>query len=276
MQEQVQSNDAYPQLLSGKTALVMGIANDMSIAWAIAELAAKCGANLVFTYQSDALLKRIEPLAKSVNCTTLVQCDASSDESLDNAFTEIAKHTKKIDFVIHAIAFSDKNELRGRYIDTSQENFINTLNVSCYSLTAVAKRAEQLMPDGGSIITLSYYGAEKVIPNYNVMGVAKSALECSVKYLAADLGPNNIRINAISAGPIRTLAASGIGGFRNFLKVGEQINPLRRNTSLEDVAGTAVFLLSDLSSGITGENIHVDCGYNIIGMQMNPDDVSKA
>lgn len=274
MQEKVQLADNFPQILAGKTGLVMGVINDMSIAWAIAEMAAKCGAELVFTYQADALLKRVEPLAKSVNSNVIVQCDVSSTESLDAAFSQIEKSVKKIDFVIHAIVFSDKNELRGRYVDTSKQNFLHTMDVSCYSLAAVAKRAEKLMTDGGSIMTLTYYGAEKVIPNYNVMGVAKAALECSVKYLAADLGEKKIRVNAISAGPIKTLAASGIGGFKNFLKVGEKVNPLRRNTSLEDVAGTALFLASDLSSGITGENIHVDCGYNVVGMQMNPDEAA--
>ena len=274
MQDKVQLTNNFPQILAGKTGLIMGVVNDMSIAWAIAEMASKCGADLVFTYQSDALLKRVEPLAKSVNSNVMVQCDVSSQDSIDSAFAQIEKSVKKIDFVIHAIAFSDKNELRGRYVDTSKQNFLNTMDISCYSLAAVTQRAEKLMDGGGSILTLTYYGAEKVIPNYNVMGVAKAALECSVKYLAADLGEKNIRVNAISAGPIKTLAASGIGGFRNFLKVGEKVNPLRRNTSLEDVAGTALFLASDLSAGITGENIHVDCGYNVIGMQMNPDEAA--
>jgi enoyl-[acyl-carrier protein] reductase I len=255
-----------PQILKGKKGLIMGVANDKSIAWGIAESMAQHGAKLAFTYQNEMLLKRLEPLAKSIDSENLYECNVADMDSLDRCFDSISKDFGNIDFVIHSIAFSDKNELRGRLVDTSLDNFLNSMNISCFSLIAIAKRAEVLLNEGGSITTLTYYGAEKAIPNYNVMGIAKSALECSVKYLANDMGPKGIRVNAISAGPIKTLAASGIGDFRSMLKMSEQVSPLRRNTSLQDVAGCAVYLSSYLSSGTTGEIIHVDSGYHTVGM----------
>jgi enoyl-[acyl-carrier protein] reductase I len=255
-----------PQLLAGKRGIIMGVANEKSIAWNIALSAHNHGAELAFSYQSEILLKRLEPLASSINCSNLFECDVTQAESLDNLCAQVKQKWGSIDFIVHSIAFSDKNELRGKYVDTSLTNFLNTMNISCFSFTSVAKKAEELMPNGGSLITLTYYGAEKTIPNYNVMGVAKAALECSVKYLAADLGPNGIRVNAISAGPIKTLAAAGIGDFNSMLRLGEAVNPLRRNTTTEDVAGCSTYLLSDLSKGTTGEVIHVDCGYHVIGM----------
>ncbi len=244
----------------------MGVANNMSIAWGIANAAHLQGANLIFTYQGEALKSRVEALANSIESHNLIECDVKSEESLAKAFDNIANITSSIDFIVHSIAFSDKNELKGRYLETSRANFLNTMDISCYSLVAITKHAEKLLKNGASIISLSYYGAEKVVSNYNVMGVAKAALEASVRYLAVDLGPKNIRVNAISAGPIRTLAASGINGFRSFLKVGERLNPLKRNTSLEDVGGAAVYLLSDLSAATTGEIIHVDCGFHAVGL----------
>ena len=254
-------------ILSGKRGLIMGVANNRSIAWGIAKACSNNGAELAFTYQGEAIEKRITPLAKKLNSSSVFECDVSDSVSIDNTFNEIEKLWGKIDFVVHAIGFSDKNELDGRYIDTTEKNFINTLNISCYSFTAVAQRAEKLMKDGGSLLTLTYYGAEKVMPHYNVMGVAKSALETSVRYLAKDLGKQNIRVNAISAGPIKTLAASGIGDFRYILKWNEYNSPLKRNVSIDEVGGSAVYLISDLSSGVTGEVHHVDSGYNIIGMK---------
>jgi enoyl-[acyl-carrier protein] reductase I len=253
-------------LLAGKTGIIMGVANNMSIAWGIAQTASIHGANLAFTYQSEILKGRVEPLARSIGCKNLIECDVTNEGALDKTFDNIAKLFPSIDFIVHSIAFSDRQELKGRYLETSKSNFLNSMDISCFSFTSIAKRAEKLMPNGGSLISLTYFGAEKAIPNYNVMGVAKAALEASVKYLAVDLGPHNIRVNAISAGPIKTLAASGISGFKSLLKVGEQINPLRRNTTLEDIGGTAVYLLSNLSSGLTGEIIHVDCGFHVIGM----------
>ncbi|XVN42091.1 MAG: enoyl-ACP reductase [Candidatus Rickettsia vulgarisii] len=250
-------------LLNGKKGLITGVANNLSISWAIAQIAKEYGASLAFTYQGEVLEKRVMPLAEEVGCDFVVPCDVTDEKSMDDLFEMIEKKWGKLDFVIHSIGFSDKNELKGRYIDTSLPNFLNTMNISCYSLTALAKRAEPLMKDGGSIITLTYYGANKVIPNYNVMGLAKAALECSVKYLATDMGPNNIRVNAISAGPIRTLAASGIGDFKSMLSMHEKVSPLRRNTSQQDVAGAALYLLSNLAAGVTGEIHYVDCGYNI-------------
>lgn len=249
-------------LLNGKKGLITGVANNLSISWAIAQIAKEHGASLAFTYQGEVLEKRVMPLAEEVGCDFVVQCDVTDEKSMDDLFETIEKKWGKLDFIIHSIGFSDKNELKGRYIDTSLPNFLNTMNISCYSLTALAKRAEPLMKDGGSIITLTYYGAHKVIPNYNVMGLAKAALECSVKYLATDMGPNNIRVNAISAGPIRTLAASGIGDFKSMLSMHEKSAPLRRNTSQQDVAGAALYLLSNLAAGVTGEVHYVDCGYN--------------
>lgn len=252
--------------LKGKRGLVMGVANDRSIAWGLAEAAAANGAELAFTYQGDALLKRVKPLAERVGSKILVPCDVTDEASIDAAFSEIEKQWGQVDFVVHAIAFSDKNELDGLYLNTSRDNFLRTMDISVYSFTAVAQRAVPLMKDGGSLLTLTYYGAEQVMPHYNVMGVAKAALEASVKYLAADLGKDNIRVNAISAGPIKTLAASGIGDFRFILKWNELNAPLKRNVTIEDVGRSGLFLLSDLSSGVTGEILHVDAGYHTVGM----------
>jgi len=254
-------------LMSGKKGLIMGVANERSIAWGIASKLHAQGAELAFTYQGDALKKRVEPLAASVGSEMVLPCDVTDSESMDSVFSEIEKSWGKIDFVVHAIAFSDKNELKGQYVDTSLENFTATMNISCYSFTAICQRARKLMTDGGSLITLSYFGAERVMPHYNVMGVAKAALETSVRYLAEDLGKDNIRVNTLSAGPMKTLAASGIGDFRYILKWNEYNSPLRRNVNMDDVGGAGVYLLSDLSSGVTGETHHVDCGYNIVGMK---------
>lgn len=254
-------------LMKGKRGLIMGLANDKSLAWGIAQKLHEAGAELAFSYQGEALEKRVRPLAESLGSDFLIDCDVSDMAALDAAFATLAAKWPTIDFVVHAIGFSDKNELRGRYCDTSLDNFLMTMNISAYSLVAVTKRAAAMMPEGGSILTLSYYGAEKVVPHYNVMGVAKAALETSVKYLANDLGPDKIRVNAISAGPIRTLAASGIGDFRYILKWNELNSPLRRNVTIEDVGGSALYLLSDLSSGVTGETHHVDAGYHLVGMK---------
>ena len=254
-------------LMAGKRGLIMGLANDKSIAWGIAQACADAGAELAFTYMGDQFKKRVEPLAKSLGSEVMIDCNVSDPASIDAAFAEIERVWGKIDFLVHAIGFSDKNELRGRYIDTSRQNFLDTMDVSCYSFTAVAKRAESLMKEGGSMLTLTYYGAEQVMPHYNVMGIAKAALEASVKYLAEDLGKDGIRVNAISAGPIKTLAASGIGDFRYILKWNELNSPLRRNVTIDDVGKAALFLLSDLGSGTTGENLHVDAGYHVVGMK---------
>ena len=254
-------------LMQGKRGLIMGLANDKSLAWGIAQKLAEQGAELAFSYQGEALEKRVRPLAASLGSDFLIDCDVSEMGALDTAFATLAARWPRLDFVVHAIGFSDKNELRGKYVDTSLENFLMTMNISAYSLVAVARRAAAMMVDGGSILTLSYYGAEKVIPHYNVMGVAKAALETSVKYLANDLGPQAIRVNAISAGPIKTLAASGIGDFRYILKWNELNSPLRRNVTIEDVGGSALYLLSDLASGVTGETHHVDAGYHLVGMK---------
>lgn len=254
-------------LMKGKRGLIMGLANDKSLAWGIAQKLHEAGAELAFSYQGEALEKRVRPLAESLGSDFLIDCDVSDMAALDAAFATLAAKWPTIDFVVHAIGFSDKNELRGRYCDTSLDNFLMTMNISAYSLVAVTKRAAAMMPEGGSILTLSYYGAEKVVPHYNVMGVAKAALETSVKYLANDLGPDKIRVNAISAGPIRTLAASGIGDFRYILKWNELNSPLRRNVTIEDVGGSALYLLSDLASGVTGETHHVDAGYHLVGMK---------
>lgn len=252
--------------LKGKRGLIMGVANERSIAWGIAEAAAASGAELAFTYQGDALLKRVKPLAQRVGSEILLPCDVTDEGSIDATFAEIEKQWGKIDFVVHAIAFSDKNELDGLYLNTSRDNFLRTMDISVYSFTAVAQRAAPLMTDGGSLLTLTYYGAEQVMPHYNVMGVAKAALEASVKYLANDLGKDNIRVNAISAGPIKTLAASGIGDFRFILKWNELNAPLKRNVTIGDVGKSGLFLLSDLGSGVTGEILHVDSGYHTVGM----------
>jgi enoyl-[acyl-carrier protein] reductase I len=264
-------------IMNGKRGIVMGVANDRSIAWGIAAAAAKQGAELAFTYQGEALEKRVRPLAESVGSNIIIPCDVSNDISIDETFDTLMKSWETIDFIVHAIAYSDKEELKGEYLDTSRENFFKTMDISVYSFTAVARRAAAMMPNGGSMITLTYYGAEKVMPHYNVMGVAKAALESSVRYLAADLGNNKIRVNSLSAGPIKTLAASGIGDFRYILKWNQYNSPLRRNVTLEDVGGSGVYLLSDLSTGVTGENHHVDCGYHVVGMKaidapdMSPD-----
>lgn len=254
------------KLLQGKKGLIMGLANDRSIAYGIAKTCTNFGAELAFSYQGEVLKKRAEPIAEELGVKLLIECDVSKNDSIAQTFETIKQKWGKLDFVVHSIGFSHKEELKGRYIDTSRDNFLLTMDISCYSFTAIAKHAEPLMKDGGSLLTLTYYGAEKAIPNYNVMGVAKAALEASVKYLARDMGPNNIRVNAISAGPIKTLAASGISGFRSVLAWSEQNAPLRRNTTLEDVGGSAAYLLSDLASGVTGEVIYVDSGYHIIGM----------
>ncbi|MBO9478257.1 enoyl-ACP reductase FabI [Shimia sp. R11_0] len=254
-------------LMTGKRGVIMGLANDKSIAWGIAKACADAGAELAFTYMGDAFKKRVVPLAEKLGVDTLIDCDVSDPASIDAAFAAIEAKWGKIDFIVHAIGFSDKNELRGRYVDTSKDNFLMTMDVSVYSFTAVMQRAEKLMKDGGSALTLTYYGAEQVMPHYNVMGVAKAALEASVKYLAEDLGKDGIRVNAISAGPIKTLAAAGIGDFRYILKWNELNSPLRRNVTIDDVGNSALYLLSDLSSGVTGENLHVDSGYHIVGMK---------
>jgi enoyl-[acyl-carrier protein] reductase I len=253
-------------LMTGKRGLIMGVANDRSIAWGIAKAAADHGAELAFTYQGEALEKRVRPLAQQVNAKIVVPCDVTDDASIDATFDAIKSNWGSLDFVVHAIAFSDKDELKGLYVDTTRGNFARTLDISCFSFTAVCARARPLMTNGGSLLTLSYFGAEKVMPHYNVMGVAKAALESSVAYLAADLGPEKIRVNAISAGPIKTLAASGIGDFRHILRWNELNAPLKRNITIDDVGGAGLYLLSDLSRGVTGEIHHVDGGYNKVGM----------
>ncbi|MBU2341474.1 MAG: enoyl-ACP reductase FabI [Alphaproteobacteria bacterium] len=254
-------------LMAGKRGLIMGLANDKSLAWGIAKKLREQGAELAFSYQGEALKKRVGPLAEQLDSDFVFECDVSDMDALDRAFATLQSRWETIDFVVHAIGFSDKNELRGKYVDTSLDNFLMTMNISAYSLVAVAKRARAMMPNGGSILTLTYYGAEKVIPHYNVMGVAKAALESSVQYLANDLGPENIRVNAISAGPIKTLAASGIGDFRYILRWNELNSPMRRNVTIEDVGGSGLYFLSDLSSGVTGEVHHVDGGYHVVGMK---------
>lgn len=254
-------------LMEGKRGLIMGLANDKSLAWGIAQKLAEQGAELAFSYQGDALHKRVAPLAEKLGSDFLIECDVSNMDALDQAFATLKERWETIDFIVHAIGFSDKTELRGKYADTSLDNFLLTMNISVYSFVAVAKRAAEMMPNGGSMVTLTYYGAEKVVPHYNVMGVAKAALEASVKYLANDFGPQNIRINGISAGPIKTLAASGIGDFRYILKWNELNAPLRRNVTIEDVGGAGLYMLSDLSSGVTGETHHVDAGYHVVGMK---------
>ena len=254
-------------LMGGKKGLIMGLANDRSLAWGIAKALADQGAELAFSYQGEALQKRVAPLAEQLGSDFLIDCDVSDMEAVDRAFDEIRARWGRLDFLVHAIGFSDKNELRGKFVDTSLDNFLMTMNISVFSFVTVTRKARELMADGGSVLTLSYYGAEKVIPHYNVMGVAKSALETSVKYLAMDLGPEKIRVNAISAGPIKTLAASGIGDFRYIMKWNEYNAPLRRNVTIEDVGGAGLYLLSDLASGVTGEIHHVDAGYNVVGMK---------
>jgi enoyl-[acyl-carrier protein] reductase I len=254
-------------VLAGKRGLVLGVANTRSIAWGIAKAAREAGAELALTYQGESLEKRVRPLAQELDAHVLGHCDVTETATLDAAFAEIGRIWGGIDFVVHCVAFSDKDELTGRYVDTSPENFAQSLYISCYSFTAVAQRAEKLMTNGGSMLTLTYYGAEKWMPHYNVMGVAKAALEASVRYLAADLGEKNIRVNAISAGPIKTLAASGIGDFRYILKWNEYNAPLRRTVSIDEVGESAVYLLSPMARGVTGEILHVDAGYHIVGMK---------
>jgi enoyl-[acyl-carrier protein] reductase I len=253
-------------LMAGKRGLIMGVANDRSIAWGIANACAAQGAELAFTYQGDALLKRVKPLADQVGSSVVLPCDVTDEASIDAVFDRISKEWGRLDFVLHAIAFSDKSELDGLYLNTTRANFLRTMDISCYSFTAVAQRAVPLMTEGGSLLTLTYYGAERVMPHYNVMGVAKAALEASVRYLAVDLGGRNIRVNAISAGPIKTLAASGIGDFRYILKWNELNAPLKRNVTIDEVGRSGLYLLSDLGSGVTGEVHHVDCGYHTVGM----------
>ncbi|MGI1663245.1 enoyl-ACP reductase FabI [Palleronia sp. KMU-117] len=254
-------------LMEGKRGLIMGLANDKSIAWGIAKAVAAQGAELAFSYQGEQLKKRVDPLAAELGSDIVLPCDVGDEASIDALFSELKARWGKLDFLVHAIGFSDKNELRGRYVDTSRANFTMSMDISVYSFTAVVQRAEKMMPDGGSCLTLTYYGAEKVMPHYNVMGVAKAALEASVRYMAEDLGRQGIRVNAISAGTIKTLAASGIGDFRYILKWNEYNSPLRRNVSIDDVGGSALYLLSDLSSGVTGEVVHVDSGYHVVGMK---------
>jgi len=254
-------------LMAGKKGLIMGVANDRSIAWGISKALAEHGAELAFTFQGEALEKRVRPLADQLGSTMVMPCDVSDEASVEAVFNELESAWGKIDFLVHAIAYSDKDELKGRYVDTSRENFLMSLDISCYSFTSLCRRAEAIMNEGGSMITLTYYGAEQVIPHYNVMGVAKAALEASVRYLAEDLGRSNIRVNAISAGPVKTLAASGIGDFRYILKWNELNSPLRRNVTIDEVGGSALYLLSGLSAGVTGEVHHVDCGYHVVGMK---------
>ena len=259
--------DAVSNVMAGKRGLVMGVANERSIAWGIAKTAAEHGAELAFTYQGDALLKRLEPLAQSVGSDTIMQCDVTEDRSIEEAFALIRKKWGKLDFLVHAIAYSDKEELKGEYVNTTRDNFLRTLDISCYSFTSVAKHAADLMENGGSLLTLSYYGSVRVMPHFNVMGVAKAAREASVRYLAVDLGGQGIRVNGLSAGPMKTLAASGIGDFRYILKWNQYNSPLKRNVTLDDVGVAAMYLLCDLACGVSGEINHVDCGYNIVGMK---------
>ena len=261
------SSDGGMALMKGRRGLIMGLANDKSIAWGIARALADQGAELAFSYQGEALKRRVEPLAAQVGSDFLAECDVADEASIDGLFQTLSTRWDSIDFIVHAIGFSDKEQLRGRYVDTTRDNFLMTMDISVYSFTAVARRAAAMMPNGGAMLTLTYYGAERVMPHYNVMGVAKAALEASVRYLAEDLGKDGIRVNAISAGPIKTLAASGIGDFRYILKWNELNSPLRRNVSQEEVGKSALYLLSDLGSGVTGETHHVDSGYHIVGMK---------
>lgn len=256
------------ELLKGKKALIMGVANDKSIAWGIAHELKAHGADLAFTYMGDQILKRLEPLAKAAGSDILIPCNVSSEESMDNAFAMLQKQWPEFDMLVHAIAYSDKEELKGAYVDTTLDNFLHTMHISCYSFTSIMRRAKDMMPVGGSAITLSYYGAQKVMPFYNVMGVAKAALEASTRYLAADLGPQyGIRVNAVSAGPMKTLAGSAIGGARNTFRHNIETAPLRRAVTLEELGGTAVYLLSDMGGAVTGETHFVDCGFNVVGMK---------
>ncbi|OUR79945.1 enoyl-[acyl-carrier-protein] reductase [Alphaproteobacteria bacterium 46_93_T64] len=256
-------------MMSGKKGLIMGVANRHSLAWGIAKVLHEHGADIAFTYQGDALGKRVRPLAASLDSDTVLECDVTDEASMDEVFKVLEEKWGKIDFLVHAIGYSDKTQLRGKYSDTTRDNFLMTMDISCFSFTTLASRAAKLMSDGGSMVTLTYYGAEKVVPHYNVMGVAKAALEASVQYLAAEMGAESIRVNAISAGPVKTLAASGIGDFRKILKWNESNSPLRRNVTIEEVGGSALYLLSDLSRGVSGEVHHVDAGYHVIGMKID-------
>ncbi|NQV84312.1 MAG: SDR family oxidoreductase [Rhodospirillales bacterium] len=256
--------------MQGKKGLIMGVANERSIAWGIADILHRHGAELAFTYQGETLEKRVRPLAEGVGSTLVLPCDVENEDSMDAVFAAIEADWGKLDFLVHAIAYSDKDELKGRYLGTSRENFARTLDISCYSFTALVQRAAPLMTNGGSLLTLTFSGAERVVPNYNVMGVAKAALEASVKYLAVDLGPQNIRVNAISAGPMRTLAGSAIAGARHIYRWSEDNAPLQRSVQLDDVGGSALYLLSDLANSVTGEIHHVDCGYNVVGIPAAP------
>lgn len=262
-------------LMNGKRGIIMGLANKMSIAYGISKALFDAGAEIILTYQGEALEKRITPIAEELNVSLVIECDVSSEEAIKKMVDEIEKKLGKIDFVVHSIGYSDKNELRGRYVDTSKANFLNTMDISCFSFTSVLKHVDRIMKDNASAITLTYYGAEKYMPHYNVMGVAKAALEASVKYLAVDFGRRGIRINGISAGPLKTLAASGIGDFRKIFKWNEENTPLKRNTSIEEVGSNALYLLSDLSSGVTGEILHVDSGYHVMGMKMVDDESAE-
>ncbi|WP_347138525.1 enoyl-ACP reductase FabI [Paracoccus sp. SSK6] len=261
------SSEQKQGLMAGKRGLIMGLANDKSIAWGIARAVAAEGAELAFSYQGEALKKRVDPLAQQLGSSLVLPCDVSDESSIDALFQALRQEWGSLDFVVHAIGFSDKDQLRGRYADTTRDNFLMTMDISVYSFTAVARHAAAMMPDGGSLLTLTYYGAERVMPHYNVMGVAKAALEASVRYLAEDLGKDGIRVNAISAGPIKTLAASGIGDFRYIMKWNELNSPLRRNVTTEDVGNSALYLLSHLGAGVTGETHHVDAGYHVVGMK---------
>ncbi len=264
------------QLMTGKRGLIMGLANDKSIAWGIAKTCADAGADLAFSYQGEALKKRVGPLAGQLGSEIVLPCDVGDEGSIDQLFNALAEEWDSLDFIVHAIGFSDKSELRGRYVDTTRGNFATTMDISVYSFTSVMQRAEKMMTNGGSAVTLTYYGAERIMPHYNVMGVAKAALEASVRYLAEDLGKDGIRVNAISAGPIKTLAASGIGDFRYIMKWNEYNSPLRRNVTIEDVGKSALYLLSDLGSGVTGETHHVDAGYHVVGMKaVDAPDITK-
>ena len=254
-------------LMAGKQGVIMGVANERSIAWGIAKALHQHGAQLAFTYQGEALRKRVQPLAHSLDSDFVLEADVGSEQSLDSVFAAVAERWGHLDFVVHAVAFSDKDELKGKYLYTTRANFLRTLEISCYSFTDICRRAAPLMSAGGSLLTLTYAGAERVMPHYNVMGIAKAALEASVRYLAVDLGGDNIRVNAISAGPIKTLAASGIGDFRYILKWNQLNSPLKRNVTIEDVGGAGLYLLSDLSAGVSGEVHHVDCGYHVVGMK---------
>jgi enoyl-[acyl-carrier protein] reductase I len=265
-EEAADMTPARGNLMAGKRGLIMGVANDHSIAWGIAKAVTAQGADLAFTYQSDSFARRVGPLAESVDAAAMVQCDAADTDSLDKAFAAIGDTWDRLDFVVHAIAYSDKDELKGRYVNTTQDNFLRTMNVSCYSFTAVAQRAAAMMNGGGALLTLTYHGAQAVMPNYNVMGVAKAALEASVRYLASDLGPDGVRVNAISAGPMRTLAGSAVGSARQVYNYNREVSPLRRNVVLEDVGGAGLYLLSDLSKAVTGEIHYVDNGFHTVGM----------